>query len=1452
MRKSFVALLLLLGALATLATAAYAVVSGDDQPGFSDGIAKLRPLGETSRAAKLRGQADGDTTYVGYNPAFGGVNNYWNVGVGKYWPFAGSNNARRGYWDWDATVHGDSMQGWWPIRHLYSSGTSMPTDDRLRPWYALSFGNQANYSGILGMGSPRRTFGVVGVWHADPGNVVSSFQAGTNPTAPGWAPLSGSRSAWCGFRGHGDRTAPDSPGGTSNYITSECVPIIYEVGIGTSGGGTGRLFPGYTSMMDQFLYRDISLASLGSNNLYVRFKLNTAMSTNFGTVANTRVGWTQFDQSSMANGIANDPVKSNFISSTVAGANAPRDSFTVYVGKPVDPVVGTNNDYVNAAGVARDIQDPLRREFSEIVKVDGNAPAGRFSQIYASVGDFNGTITCGAHHDSLTGFGGTARLVFRVHTNRGFDDEGGSVTGSYNSGYSGAAAVDDVEYKFDTTDAGGSWTMLGTFESGDAAGQNIDNTNSVTASTWRSTGKPPGVYPHVANVLEIGYTDLCGNPGNENRTCNMLGNVVSMGEYPGENKGGSPGTVDFERWDSILSPTILLAASGGISGTTPNSQGVTGQMADATEDWYTEYDLNTAALDNLTEGCAVQEGIQCYPASQEDGSVCWSDWQRGPFIGFESLDLCQTYISLGGKTWGLVFTSNASGIPDSVKVLLRKLTYCYRYSATICGDATKAFAYDNVAFTMIDGGGSAPLTTNFWQWMQDAFPANEDPGLPGTAAFDTCAAWVQNGLNTSIRTTNVFRHDVAGDTSAISVNGNNVRLDVVFRILPGPGNYSSVGTKSSGLRRKPTASLPKIATTDSSFWTSYINNNGTYGTAGGHPAGTFENRWSELVWNSARCDTVDAIQARVNSRQFGQVADGGGIWCSMYHEDELAGARAKLAVLRDQCFLEDTAGVLQAPNINCNRAVEGFGAYPPAWVAAVEAITPGYTGYPAGWINGSNTKTDEGTKIFPDGVFTPGTHIQYFFRREDLNTSQVDMMPDTNLVLQPGAGGDTDGKRWQTFSVLPDAWKKYSYLGSLGEACMLYVDWIDGRGNERIWVSAADSIGATSSLKFGGHNGWHAMGGADVDDAAGFVRNLNTQAGTSWDKYDFKAGEAGGDPSGPIGARESNREPVGLEAGKDARNAPTQKMLDQYSMLFITFGTSNSENIGPFSNRSADDKKVLNRYLKNGTLSDVRGLFIMGDGFLESIDPGAGLEPDVQALLAADLNAGGDYRALASDPLNGCPDMTILSPITSNGDVYGFNNSCLATLDVLTAAAGGVAATEYPDNLVSGVMHSPTSTDHWISLVTGYKINDLRSRFCGSSFGRLRFLFDVMEKFENVIGITCVLTGDPLATLDTPHTGNAGPALVDFMALKNNPLVSGSAIVSFGLAKTDRVTVKVYDVSGRLVRTLADKQLFQAGPWELKWDGTDNAGRQVSRGVYFSALETAGGKRFQQKMTVLK
>ena len=65
-----------------------------------------------------------------------------------------------------------------------------------------------------------------------------------------------------------------------------------------------------------------------------------------------------------------------------------------------------------------------------------------------------------------------------------------------------------------------------------------------------------------------------------------------------------------------------------------------------------------------------------------------------------------------------------------------------------------------------------------------------------------------------------------------------------------------------------------------------------------------------------------------------------------------------------------------------------------------------------------------------------------------------------------------------------------------------------------------------------------------------------------------------------------------------------------------------------------------------------------------------------------------------------------------------------------------------------------------------------------------------------------------------------------------------------------RVSLRVYDVSGRLVRTLVDRN-EAAGPHGATWDGTDESGRHVSSGAYFARIE-AGKFTQQGKVLILK
>ena len=64
-----------------------------------------------------------------------------------------------------------------------------------------------------------------------------------------------------------------------------------------------------------------------------------------------------------------------------------------------------------------------------------------------------------------------------------------------------------------------------------------------------------------------------------------------------------------------------------------------------------------------------------------------------------------------------------------------------------------------------------------------------------------------------------------------------------------------------------------------------------------------------------------------------------------------------------------------------------------------------------------------------------------------------------------------------------------------------------------------------------------------------------------------------------------------------------------------------------------------------------------------------------------------------------------------------------------------------------------------------------------------------------------------------------------------NPFASETAI-RYVLATPSRVTIRVYNVSGRLVRTLTDTTM-PAGAHTASWDGRDADGRELGSGIYF-------------------
>ncbi|MGQ0723094.1 MAG: InlB B-repeat-containing protein [Candidatus Eiseniibacteriota bacterium] len=125
--------------------------------------------------------------------------------------------------------------------------------------------------------------------------------------------------------------------------------------------------------------------------------------------------------------------------------------------------------------------------------------------------------------------------------------------------------------------------------------------------------------------------------------------------------------------------------------------------------------------------------------------------------------------------------------------------------------------------------------------------------------------------------------------------------------------------------------------------------------------------------------------------------------------------------------------------------------------------------------------------------------------------------------------------------------------------------------------------------------------------------------------------------------------------------------------------------------------------------------------------------------------------------------------------------------------------------------------------------------------------------FSSSGGPPCVVTGNACGTSIIPETAGetarsesaAAPPAVPaqpmlptenaFLGARPNPF-AGRTDLHFAVASASRVALTIYDVTGRLVRRLADEDMA-AGEHLQSWDGRGEDGARAAGGVYFVRLE---------------
>jgi len=177
----------------------------------------------------------------------------------------------------------------------------------------------------------------------------------------------------------------------------------------------------------------------------------------------------------------------------------------------------------------------------------------------------------------------------------------------------------------------------------------------------------------------------------------------------------------------------------------------------------------------------------------------------------------------------------------------------------------------------------------------------------------------------------------------------------------------------------------------------------------------------------------------------------------------------------------------------------------------------------------------------------------------------------------------------------------------------------------------------------------------------------------------------------------------------------------------------------------------------------------------------------------------------------------------SYGQVYTHGAPCPGTLGTVTVV-GRLSNTQLPSS-VAGVVFQDGE------IVATLANGDVYSICGGASVGAF------VGNIFNAPGVAAV-------------EGQGSPTRNRFSQNRPNPFNPDTAI-PYALASPGRVRILVFDVSGRLVRTLEDSTR-QAGQYTARWNGQNDHGEPSASGTYFARIIYPDGSKAEQKMTVLR
>ncbi|NNE07505.1 MAG: S8 family serine peptidase [Gemmatimonadetes bacterium] len=227
------------------------------------------------------------------------------------------------------------------------------------------------------------------------------------------------------------------------------------------------------------------------------------------------------------------------------------------------------------------------------------------------------------------------------------------------------------------------------------------------------------------------------------------------------------------------------------------------------------------------------------------------------------------------------------------------------------------------------------------------------------------------------------------------------------------------------------------------------------------------------------------------------------------------------------------------------------------------------------------------------------------------------------------------------------------------------------------------------------------------------------------------------------------------------------------------------------------------------------------------------VDDDGAPVLAGSASSAGDFTIDRPGGDTRGPIVQAGSPVVDPNPMYVVTSSAFtATISDVTTGNANVTAAEWS----FGSTPAPAGSGTSMSGSFGSPTVSVSATVPGSSLGAgLDTLWvrgqDANGQWGAAAALQVIVTSDPATDV-----ASGVPGRLALHGNRPNPFNPTTAI-AFSVPGDARVTLDVYDLAGRRVKTLVDRSL-SAGSHTMHWTGIDDANRPVASGIYFYRLRS--------------